>query len=98
MVLEIAETELKPGMAEEFERGVAASLPIFRKAPGFIDLSLQRCIENPMRYRVFLRWETIENHTEGFRKSQGFQQWRQLVGHCFAVAPKVDHSQCVLAS
>lgn len=98
MVLEIADMEIKPGLEQEFEQAVQASLPIFRKAPGFIDLSLQRGIENPARYRVLLRWKTLEDHTEGFRKSEGFQQWRQLVGHCFVGAPHVDHSVCVVQS
>jgi len=98
MVLEIADFEVKPGMEQELESGVRSALPIFKAARGFIDLQLHKCIENPLRYRVFLRWETIEDHTEGFRKSEGFQQWRQLVGHCFADAPKVDHSHCVLTS
>ena len=98
MILEIAENLIKPGLEDEFERGVASALPIFQSAHGFIDLSLQRCIENPQRYRVFLRWETMEDHTEGFRNSEGFQLWRGLVGHCFAEPPKVDHSRCVLQS
>lgn len=98
MILEIADMEVKPGMGDEFERGVASAVPVFKKAHGFIRLSLQRGIENPQRYRVLLEWETLEDHTEGFRKSEGFQQWRQLVGHCFVDAPKVDHSQCVVES
>ncbi len=98
MVLEIAETLVKPGTGAEFERAVASFLPVFQQAKGFIDLSLQRCIENPLLYRVFLRWQTMEDHTEGFRKSEQFQQWRQLVGHCLDGMPRVDHSECVFAS
>lgn len=96
MILEIAETLLKPGTEAEFERAVASFVPTFQQQPGFIDLSLHRCIEEPQRYRVFLHWNTVEDHTEGFRKSEGFQQWRALVGHCFAQPPRVDHSACVL--
>ena len=98
MVLEIAENHIKPGMELEFERGVASALPLFQNAPGFVDLALHKCIENPLRYRVFLRWKTMEDHTEGFRKSESFQKWRELVGHCFAEPPKVDHSTCVIES
>lgn len=98
MILEIAEIEAKPGMETELEHGVSKALPIFRKARGFISLSFRRSIEHPQRYRLFVKWETLEDHTEIFQQSEGFQQWRALVGHCFADKPKVDHSLCVVES
>jgi hypothetical protein len=33
----------------------------------------------------------VENHTADFRNSADFQEWRKLVGHCFAQAPQVEH-------
>jgi len=44
-------------------------------------MSLQRSVENPSRYRLFLTWETVENHTVDFRGSADFQEWRKLVAH-----------------
>lgn len=96
MILEIADMEIKPGMEDEFERAVAKSEPIFRAAKGFLSFALQRCIENPSRFRVFIEWDTIEDHTEGFRKSEGFQQWVALVGHCRAGQAHVDHSRRIV--
>lgn len=98
MILEIAEIEVKPGMEAELERGVVNALPIFKNAHGFIHLSLRRSIEFPQRYRLFVEWETLEDHTEGFQKQEGFQQWRKLVGHCFSDKPKVDHSVNIVES
>ena len=48
-------------------------------------------IEKPTRYRLFVGWETLENHTVDFRGSADFQEWRKLVGHCFAAPPDVEH-------
>jgi quinol monooxygenase YgiN len=96
MILEIAQVDVKPGMEQEFEAGVGQAVPIFRRAKGCNGLELQRGIENPSRYRLIVKWETVENHTVDFRGSPDFQEWRKLVGHCFAQAPQVEHTREVL--
>ncbi|HUK09124.1 MAG TPA: antibiotic biosynthesis monooxygenase family protein [Stellaceae bacterium] len=97
MILEIAQIAIKPGMESEFEAGVAKAAPVFRRAKGCKGMTLQRSIETPNRYRLFVKWETLENHTVDFRGSADFQEWRKLVGHCFAVAPEVEHVREVVA-
>jgi hypothetical protein len=48
-------------------------------------------VEKPGRYRLFIGWDTVENHTLDFRGSPDFQEWRKLVGHLFASPPEVEH-------
>jgi heme-degrading monooxygenase HmoA len=91
MILEIAQLDIKPGMETEFEAAVSKSVPIFQRAKGCKGVTLQRSHEYPSRYRLFVRWETLENHTKDFRESADFQAWRKLVGHCFASPPHVEH-------
>jgi len=91
MVLEIAQVDIKPGQEAEFEAGVAKVAPLFKRAKGCKSLSLQRSVEKPSRYRLFIGWDTVENHTVDFRGSADFQEWRKLVGHCFASPPEVEH-------
>jgi quinol monooxygenase YgiN len=91
MITEIAQIDVKPGMETEFEDGVKNAAPIFRRAKGCRSMALQRSSEKPSRYRLFIGWETVENHTVDFRGSPDFQEWRKLVGHCFAAAPEVEH-------
>jgi quinol monooxygenase YgiN len=93
MVTEIAQIDVKPGAEQEFEAGVAKAAPLFRRAKGCHGLSLQRGVEKPSRYRLMVQWDTVENHTVDFRGSADFQEWRKLVGHCFASAPEVEHVQ-----
>ena len=97
MVVEIAQIDVKPGSEAEFEAGVAKAAPLFKRAKGCRGLSLQRSFEKPSRYRLFIAWDTVENHTVDFRGSADFQEWRKLVGHCFATAPEVEHSREVVA-
>jgi heme-degrading monooxygenase HmoA len=96
MIYEIAEIEVKPGHETEFEANVAKAAPLFKRAKGCNGLELQRSIEKPSRYRLVVQWETVENHTVDFRGSSDFQEWRKLVGHCFAGTPVVEHTRRVL--
>ena len=91
MILEIAQIDVKPGTEAEFEAGVSKATPIFQRAKGCKGMELQRSIEQPSRYRLFVQWETVESHTVDFRGSADFQEWRKLVGHCFATPPEVEH-------
>ena len=92
MFLEIAQIEVKPGQESAFEAGVAEAAPLFRRAKGCRGMELQRSHEKPGRYRLFVKWETLENHTVDFRGSADFQAWRKLVGACFAAPPEVEHT------
>jgi heme-degrading monooxygenase HmoA len=91
MITEIAQIDVKPGMESEFETGVNNAVPIFKRAKGCFGMELERSIEKPTRYRLFVSWQTLENHTVDFRGSPDFQEWRKLVGHCFASPPEVEH-------
>ena len=91
MILEIAQIDVKPGTEAEFEAGVKKATPIFKRAKGCKSLALQRSVEKPSRFRLFIQWETVEDHTVDFRGSADFQEWRKLVGHLFASPPEVEH-------
>src|SRR5262245_6770024 len=97
MILEIARIDVKEGMEAAFEAGVTKAAPIFQRAKGCGGMELQRSIEHPNRFLLFVKWETVENHTVDFRGSADFQEWRKLVGHCFAQAPQVEHVRQAVA-
>ena len=92
MILEIAQIEVKDGLDREFEAAVDKAEPIFRRAKGCRGVVLERSIEFPQRYRLLVRWDTVENHTVDFQKSPDFLEWRRLVGGCFASTPTVEHT------
>jgi heme-degrading monooxygenase HmoA len=91
MITEIAQIEVKPGLEAEFEAAVKKATSIFQRSKGCHGMELRRSVEKPSRYRLFVSWETVEDHTVGFRISPEFQEWRGLVGHCFASPPEVEH-------
>jgi heme-degrading monooxygenase HmoA len=91
MITEIAQIDVEPGMEKDFEAGAKSAVPLFKRAKGCKSMMLQRSHEKPERYRLFVQWDTLENHMIDFRASADFQEWRKLVGHCFATPPVVEH-------
>ena len=88
MFLEIAQVDIKPGQEAEFEAGVAKAAPLFKRAKGCKAMSLQRSVEKPSRYRLFLSWDTVENHTNDFRGSADFRNGESSWRTCSPVRPR----------
>ena len=43
-------------------------------------------------------WDTLEDHTVGFRQSPLFTEWRAIVGPFFAAPPHVEHFELTYTS
>ncbi len=96
MFIEIAQIDVKSGSEAEFEAGVRKAKPLFARAKGCKGMELQRSVEKPNRYRLFVKWDTLENHTVDFRNSEAFQKgWRANVGPFFSGMPTVEHYSLV---
>ena len=93
MIREVAELTIKDGVEAEFLAAVEKAVPFFKAAKGCVSMRLERVLETPNLYRLIVIWKSLEDHTEGFRNSQGFQEWRGLAGPFFAQPPSVDHSE-----
>lgn len=91
MILEHALLPVKPGDEASFEAAFALAKAIIATAPGFERLVLSRCIERPGNYLLLVEWARLEDHTEGFRGSPQYQQWRQLLHHFYEPSPLVEH-------
>jgi len=97
MITEIAQIDIKAGSEAAFEAAVDKARVVFKRAQGFHGLELHRSIEKPQRYRLMVKWETLENHTVDFRGSENFAEWHGLVGAFFASPPEVEHTETVVA-
>ena len=96
MITEIAQIDVKPESEADFEAAVEKARAVFARAKGFHGFELHRSIEKPQRYRLMVKWETLENHTVDFRGSEDFTAWRCLVGSFFASPPEVEHTETVV--
>jgi heme-degrading monooxygenase HmoA len=92
MILEIADIRIQPGQQVPFEKAAQQGLnTVFPKAKGFRGYEVRHSIESPERYVLLLRWDTLEDHTVGFRGSPLYGEWRGLVSEFFAQPPFVEH-------
>jgi heme-degrading monooxygenase HmoA len=95
MILEVAQLEITAGKEAAFEKGYHAARPLFLRAKGCTGVELKRSLEKPQTYRLFVHWETLEDHTVTFRNSPDFQEWRRLVQDNFSAPPAVEHLETV---
>ncbi len=91
MVLELAIIDIKQGTNADFETNLAQAQNVINKSEGYISHEFQKCVERDNRYILLIKWATLEAHTEGFRNSELFKEWRALIGPFFENPPLVEH-------
>jgi len=69
MILELADIRIKPGQQAEFEEAIARGLQtVISGAKGFQGAKVNKGIESPDRFILQIFWDTLEDHTIGFRE------------------------------
>lgn len=95
MVLEAVMLHIKEGMEEEYEIAFSKASKIISSMTGYVSHELQRCIEVKGKYLLLVKWETLEDHTVGFRESIEYQQWKKMLHHFYEPFPTVEHFERV---
>ena len=91
MITEIAMLLVKPGMEEEFERDFAIAGQYISSIDGYIAHSLSKCLEVANKYMLRVKWDSLEAHTIGFRTSDVYQKWSDLLHDYYDPFPIVEH-------
>lgn len=97
MILEVAILNVREGMTGDFEAAFRKASPIIASMKGYLGHELQHCLEVSNRYVLLVRWETLEDHTVGFRQSAEYQEWKRLLHHFYDPFPTVEHYELVLS-
>jgi len=95
VITEHAVLEVIPGQESEFVEAMDRAKEIIAASPGFLSLRVERCLERPNHFLLLVEWDTLEAHTEGFRGSEAFQEWRALLHHFYDPSPVVEHFESV---
>lgn len=99
MILEIADIHITSGSNAAFEAALRTGAEtVIAQAKGFRGYKVNRGVESPQRYVLMIYWDTLEDHTVGFRQGPLFAQWRATVGPFFAAPPQVEHFELVAKS
>jgi len=91
MILEVAILDVKQGQEKEFEMTFKKAQKIISNMQGYVSHQLQKCIEKENRYILLVNWKTLEDHTVGFRQSEPYKQWKELLHHFYSPFPEVEH-------
>ena len=91
VILEVAVLNVRPEQTAEFETAFQSAQRIIAAMSGYLSHELQRCLEVDGRYLLLVRWRRLEDHTEGFRKSAEYQDWKRLLHHFYDPFPTVEH-------
>lgn len=98
MITEHALLPVIPGQEAEFIETMDRAKAIIAASPGFISLRVSRCLERPSAFLLLVEWETLEAHTEGFRNSDAYQEWRSMLHHFYDPFPVVEHFETVASA
>jgi heme-degrading monooxygenase HmoA len=97
MILEVAILNIRPGDSADFERAFAEAQAIIASMAGYVSHQLLRCLEKPDQYLLMVQWQTLHDHTEGFRQSLQYQEWKRLLHHFYEPFPTVEHYEAVFS-
>jgi heme-degrading monooxygenase HmoA len=97
VITEQAVLDVRPGQESAFESDFSEAKALIASMPGFESLQLHRCIERPSRY-LLVGWQRLEDHTEGFRGSATYEEWRRLLHRYYDPFPTVEHFSLVASA
>ncbi|MEV0073703.1 antibiotic biosynthesis monooxygenase [Amycolatopsis sp. NPDC050768] len=72
MIVEYLRYTIPADRAAAFEAAYAEAAGALAKAPECAGYDLSRCVEDPTRYVLAIRWTSAEAHLEGFRRGPHF--------------------------
>jgi heme-degrading monooxygenase HmoA len=92
VILEVADLRIRPGEQAAFDEAIVRGVStVISQAKGYRGWKVNQSVESPERYLLMIFWDTLEDHTVGFRGGPLFAQWRAIVGPFFAQPPQVEH-------
>jgi heme-degrading monooxygenase HmoA len=98
MITEHAVLPVIAGQENEFIEAMDRAKTIIAASQGFISLRVERCLEQPHHFLLLVQWETLEDHTEGFRGSAAYEEWRAALHHFYDPLPVVEHFETVVTA
>ena len=91
MILEIALLDVRPGQTDMFHTAFRSAQALLMKSSGYQRHELRQCVEAKDRHVLLVWWDTLESHTEGFRGSDDYSLWSELLHPFYDPFPSVEH-------
>ena len=91
MIIEHALLQVRSGEELAFEAAMAEAKPLIAAAPGFLGIVVRPSAEFAGTYLLLVRWQSIAHHRDGFRMSDRYQAWRDLLHRFYDPMPSVSY-------
>jgi len=91
MIVEHALLRIRDGEAAAFEDAMRDAVPLIAASPGFRDIEVRPSVQAPGFYLLRVRWDDVESHRDGFRRSDRYQRWRALLHRFYETMPDVSY-------
>jgi heme-degrading monooxygenase HmoA len=98
MILEVAILNVIQGREKQFEEDFKIAGQYISSIDGYVRHSLKKCIEQQNKYILLVNWESLEDHTIGFRQSEQYLAWKNLLHNYYDPFPTVEHFETVIDS
>jgi heme-degrading monooxygenase HmoA len=98
VITEHALLEVIAGQEGAFLEAMEEAKTLIAASPGFVSLRVERGVERPGCFLLLVEWERLEDHTEGFRGSAAYREWRAALHHFYDPFPVVEHFEAVVTA
>lgn len=97
MIIEHVHLQIKPEQSQAFEAAFQQAKAFIYPMSGLNAVQVIKNIQDSHRYILLVFWDKLEDHTEGFRQSAEYQQWKALLHPFYDPMPQVEYYQpCML--
>jgi heme-degrading monooxygenase HmoA len=91
VILEHALLRVLPGEGEAFEEAIWEARPLIEASPGFRSMEVRPALEEPELFLLLVGWEDIASHRDGFRQSDRYKAWRDLLHRFYEPMPTITY-------
>jgi heme-degrading monooxygenase HmoA len=95
MILEAVFLFVKPDLLHQFEKDFVEASQYISFIEGYLGHRLEKCLEVENKYLLLVQWNTLEDHTIGFRSSESYLEWKGILHHYYKPFPVVEHFKTV---
>jgi heme-degrading monooxygenase HmoA len=91
VIIEHALLQVRSGNELAFEAAMAEAKPLIAASPGFLGIEVRPSVESAGTYLLLVRWQSVAHHRDGFRQSDRYHAWRDLLHRYYDPIPSVSY-------
>ncbi|ENV31761.1 antibiotic biosynthesis monooxygenase family protein [Acinetobacter gerneri] len=91
MIIEHVYLTIKPEQSQSFQQAFSQAKQVIAPMQGLNAVQLIKHLTDEHRYILLIFWDRLEDHTQGFRQSEAYQEWKALLHHFYDPFPTVEY-------